>query len=86
MVTAVLERNNGTWRDIAFIDRLHSCQGWQDEIFVHRFILDEFKSPVLCESRTDTECRSFTFARLRDCVAIMILLICTVEVLIIQNC
>jgi hypothetical protein len=49
MVTAVLERDNGTWRNLAFIDRLHSCQGWQDEIFVHRLIFDGFKFRVLFE-------------------------------------
>ena len=54
-----------------------TCQEWQDKIFVHRFFLDEFTLPVdVRKSRTGTKCRSFTFARLRDCVAYMTLLIC----------
>lgn len=69
---------NGTWRDLAIIDGLPSCQGWQDKIFVHRFFLDEFTFPVLRKkkSRTGREYGSFTFTRLRDCVAYMTLLIC----------
>jgi len=68
----VLERNNGAWRDLAVIDRLPSCQGWQDKIFVYRFLLDEFTLPLhVKKSRIGTECRFFTFARVRDCVAYM---------------